>query len=413
MPHQVALTVRGPLRPGNEVEGALDTLQGVLSPGKGDFAALGSVHFARVFLLPGDDTLAVGPTLVYMADVDAPVEAHLRRLAELDDGALATVLACWAGYAEGDLAARVSWLCAHRVPAAATYVHQIGRDLDRVLAEAELRREISDYLDGQGWEDHTDVEVHRAVRGFVASRPDLTWALDAPAGTELLFRLRESTHAVGVLALALLALPVITPLLPAWALAIALREARDVPETEPADPAAVARLLAIEDQAVQNPFTAAGTIKQGMVRAVTMRTVLLGLDWACRHLYGHEDLAGVRSIHFARWVPVDDGRRMIFASSYDGSQESYMDDFIDRLAWGINAVFSNGEGFPATRLLVGGGARDEQAFKNYLRRHQLPSVWYSAYPTLSARNIDDDTRLRDGLRRDLGTRAAQEWLARI
>jgi hypothetical protein len=366
-----------------------------------------------VFLLPGDDTLAVGPTLVYMADVDAPVEAHLRRLAELDDGALATVLECWAGYGPGDTAARVRWLREHRVPAAATYVHQVGRDLERVLAEAELRREISDYLDAHDWDGHTDVEVHRAVREFVAGRPDLAWALDPPAGTEPLFRLREGTHAVGVLALAVLALPVIAPLLPVWALAIALHEARDVPETEPADPAAVARLLAIEDQAVQNPFTAAGSLKRGVVRAVTMRTVLLALDWACRHRYGHEDLAGVRSIHFARWVPVDDGRRVIFASSYDGSQESYMDDFIDRLAWGINAVFSNGEGFPATRLLFRGGAHDEQAFKNYLRRHQIPSVWYSAYPTLSARNIDDDTRLRDGLRRDLDTRGAQDWLARI
>lgn len=214
-------------------------------------------------------------------------------------------------------------------------------------------------------------------------------------------------------ALGLLSVPVTVPLLPGWLGLIRLLEQRDVPETEPADPAAVARLLTLEDRAVQNPFTAAGRVKAGFVRQTTIRAVLVGLDYACRHVYRREHLRGVRSIHFARWVPIDGGKRLIFASSYDGSQESYMDDFIDRLAYGINAVFGNGEGFPATRWLIGGGAHDEQGFKNYLRRHQLPSVWYSAYPTLSARNIDDDSRLRDGLRRDLDTAAAQDWLARV
>ena len=48
---------------------------------------------------------------------------------------------------------------------------------------------------------------------------------------------------------------------------------------------------------------------------------------------------------------LDDNRRLIFASSYDGSLESYMDDFISRLAWGINLVFGNGAGFPKHPLV--------------------------------------------------------------
>jgi hypothetical protein len=35
---------------------------------------------------------------------------------------------------------------------------------------------------------------------------------------------------------------------------------------------------------------------------------------------------------------------MLFASNYDGSLESYMDDFINKVAWGLNLVFSNGVG---------------------------------------------------------------------
>ena len=67
----------------------------------------------------------------------------------------------------------------------------------------------------------------------------------------------------------------------------------------------------------------------------------------------------MKTIHFARWVFIDGKRRMFFASNYDGSLESYMDDFIDKVAWGLNLVFSNGVGYPRTSWLVRGGARNE------------------------------------------------------
>ena len=143
-----------------------------------------------------------------------------------------------------------------------------------------------------------------------------------------------------------------------------------------------------------------------------MRGVLLGLDYANRHVFARDNLAGVRTIHFARWVPIDDGRRLIFASSYDGTLESYMDDFIDRLSWGLNAVFSNGMGYPATRWLVLDGAKDETAFKHYLRNHQIVTpVWYSAYDALPARNIDANSQLRIDLPRTLEEQDADEWMA--
>ena len=143
-----------------------------------------------------------------------------------------------------------------------------------------------------------------------------------------------------------------------------------------------------------------------------MRSVLFGLDFACRHFYNKDNLAGVRTIHFARWTPIDDGRRLVFASNYDNSLDSYMDDFVDRVAWGLNAVFSNGVGWPRTRWLLLGGARDESAFKDYLRTHQIPTpVWFSAYDRLPARNVDANAVRRRQLPRQLGEDAAAEWLS--
>jgi len=150
------------------------------------------------------------------------------------------------------------------------------------------------------------------------------------------------------------------------------------------------------------------------VRHTTMRVALAGLNFANRHFFGTHTLAGVRTLHFARWVPLDDGRRLVFASSYDGSQESYMNDFIDRLWWGLNLVFSNGVGYPSTRWLIFGGARDELAFKRYLRRHQVPTVvWYSAYSTLHAPKIDANATMRRGLGSSTASIPAEEWVASL
>ena len=71
----------------------------------------------------------------------------------------------------------------------------------------------------------------------------------------------------------------------------------------------------------------------------------------------------------------------------------------------------NGFGYPKTRWLVLDGARDELAFKHYLRRHQVPTrVWYSAYPRLTAANVARNEQIRNGLRGDMGREEAEQWL---
>ena len=106
----------------------------------------------------------------------------------------------------------------------------------------------------------------------------------------------------------------------------------------------------------------------------------------------------MQTIHFARWVFLDDKTRVAFTSNYDGSHQSYMDDFINKVAWGLNLSFSHGVGWPRTRWLVARGARIENKFKNYQRRHQLPTqVWYKAYPGLALVDLKRNQRIREGL----------------
>src|SRR5204862_381081 len=84
------------------------------------------------------------------------------------------------------------------------------------------------------------------------------------------------------------------------------------------------------------------TVKPGRFRRGLLIVLLVLVDYVARHLYTRGHLARVQSIHFARWAFIDGKSRVVFVSNYDGSHQSYMDDFINKVGWGLNLVFSNG-----------------------------------------------------------------------
>jgi hypothetical protein len=422
VPHQVALTVRATIGHAryDDLARLLEVMraEGAARNSVLPFADLPGVHFARLFLVPESADLdgdVLPACLFYMADVDAPLHRHLRDLAgPFGPGADALFGHCDGYPPEPSPGTRLVWLLERMVAPSATYVHRIGRTVEQVHDEHHLREAIESYLDPPGTipAQLTAAEAHGRVRSFALGRDDLRWARQGPRRPGLAYRVRDLVHLVTLPFVVLLLLPVLVPAVVVLLLLIRRLERTDVAESGPAPAEHAHALEATEDHAAQNPFTAIGLVKAGRVRRLTMRGVLIGLDYANRHVYNRDNLAGVRTIHFARWVAVDDGRRLIFASSYDGTLESYMDDFIDRLSWGLNAVFSNGMGYPATRWLILGGAKDETAFKNYLRNHQIVTpVWYSAYDAIPARNVDANSQLREALPSALDERAADDWMA--
>ena len=91
-----------------------------------------------------------------------------------------------------------------------------------------------------------------------------------------------------------------------------------------------------------------------------------------------------------------------------------MDDFIDKIAWGLNITFSNGVDYPKTNWLVLDGARNEQVFKRFNLMHQLTSpFWYAGYQGLTALNIENNERIRAGLYGPLDDAATRAWLRRF
>jgi hypothetical protein len=168
----------------------------------------------------------------------------------------------------------------------------------------------------------------------------------------------------------------------------------------------------------QNHFINLSVVKPGALRRWTLRLVL----WAVHYLgilyFNNGKLGGIPSIHFARWVMLDEKEfgkpLLLFLTNYDGSWDSYLGDFVDGASPGASGIWSNTGGFPLTwGLIIAGGSRYEKQFKAYARKgQQRTSAWFSAYPNLSVPQKLSNAELRRALDKDNLDPSAQDALLR-
>jgi hypothetical protein len=138
-----------------------------------------------------------------------------------------------------------------------------------------------------------------------------------------------------------------------------------------------------EDVVAQNQLTLVTVVKPGHVHRV--RAVMAAIDSYAKRLAPPGSLIGISTIHFVKWLVIDNGRRLMMVSDYDGSWENYIDEFAEMILSGLDAIWDTSYGYPPD------GARDLPAFKRFLRSHQVPSeVFFSAYPDQTVLNIVND-----------------------
>ena len=141
-----------------------------------------------------------------------------------------------------------------------------------------------------------------------------------------------------------------------------------------------------EDVVTQNQLTLITQVREG--QADRVGAVLSAIDSHAKRLAPDGSLIGISTIHFVRWLLIDDGRRLMMLSDYDGSWENYIDEFAELILSGLDAIWETSHGYPPD------GARDLPAFKRFLRSHQVPSdVYFSAYPEETVLNIGNDREL--------------------
>jgi len=427
MTPQSAFMVAAPIRPAREAElsAMLDSMN--RSPGQVDpdnalvpFARYDRLHVARLVILRDEtlgDLAVYGVSfpnapvwLVFLGDCDGAADDMLRQFAATAEPGLRRIFAHCDDPPGADL---LDWMRGHSVQPAAQYVNWAGRTVQQIREEAALHDFLRNCLISDTALASQPVGIVRTQLVERARRDGPV--LSPPAATPPAWQAERLRWLAVTLLAALLLFPILLLFSPLLLWQLRVRERTDPVITPRPTPAHLAATSRLEDYDVSNGFSAFGSVKPGLFRLGTLVLAFRALEFSTRFIYTRGRLARVGTIHFARWVFMDNHRRLLFASNYDGSLDSYMDDFINKVAFGLNLVFSNGVGWPRTSFLLCGGANQEQEFKNYLHRHEVPTqVWYKAYPGLTASNLATNTQIREGLQRERMSEAeAQRWLALI
>jgi hypothetical protein len=410
-----ALTIVLPIVSGREVslEALLNEIgTHINSNSHIDFSRLATTHFCRWVVMP---PMAAGKPcqLAFESNYDGTVEAHLTEFLKVAPVAMHAIYGSCAGYpvqrvpSASERGAIVAFLLKYALPYGAFYVAVPGASVQQIRMEAEIRQRLQMHMDRLSKSltgDSDMLAICRDVLRELRSVPEHAAAIDAADDGASIQPLRLALG--GILALAA------SPILLAGLLAIRLKESSDEEIAQLTIPDHALGLMAREDLQVQNQLTHVVPLRTGRLRSATLQVVLKAIDFLARTLFQSGSLGGITSIHFARWVLIDEGKRLLFFSNYDGSWESYLGDFIDKASAGLTAVWSNTQGFPKTFLLLFKGATDEERFKAWTRRYQVPTqLWYSAYPQLTVKNILRNRKICLQLQRGFRTReAAERWL---
>jgi hypothetical protein len=396
------LTVLAPIRPGE-----VDALRGVLRPIGDDingtrmpaggrphiaFAKSRTIHFARFAILADPDRGPNRARLLYASVFDGSLDAHLAELADLSTG-FDAVWGKLEGYAGRDSFA--AFLKAHAHQPAAYYIafrdHTVVSIREAIAARGQA--DAWPAASSPGLLERASAAFARAVRAApvivdaVAAFARFgfkdvtrgTLRIVASLGRYPLFRLanRLTGNALPPRRSPFSSVPIDTCAAPAT-----LADGDEIPSISFELPAGFR-----EDAVSQNQLTLVTVIGDGGANRV--RAVMAAIDSFAKRLAPPGSLIGISTIHFVRWLVIDDGRRLMMVSDYDGSWESYIDEFAEMILSGLDAIWETARAYPPD------GARDLPAFKWFLRSHQVPAeVFFSAYPSETVLNIVNSTRVR-------------------
>jgi hypothetical protein len=85
----------------------------------------------------------------------------------------------------------------------------------------------------------------------------------------------------------------------------------------------------------------------------------------------------VGTLHDMRFVFLDNDTRLLFATTYDGDWDTYIDDFSTKIPDALDVLFSNMVGYPKKGM-------HDPAIKDWIAGNQITAdAWYVASPNLT------------------------------
>ena len=265
------------------------------------------------------------------------------------------------------------------------------------------------------------VSAVKAYFNFMASIDGrvIVWPLTAlfavfawqfwPAATGLIAWKLLATAIKALLSTALAA----TVLLGIFLIMLRRAENNDVPDISQAPLAKLRQIVAQENPPgfAQNHILAMATMKPGWFRLYTHAVALWGIRILITYGFRPGFVINMGTIHYARWWRIPGTKKVAFYSNFDGSWESYLEDFITRARQGQTAAWSNWLGFPKTRFMVMDGAQDGDAFKRWVRiQQQIVPFWYSRFPELTSDQIRNNALIHQGAGLARSQTECEEWV---
>lgn len=381
------------------------------------FGKIASLHFACLVVIK--DNPKYPPYLVLESNHDGSNEEHLRELIRVVGKGLDAVYGFCEGYPAGgssDAEKAFQYFLSRTSTSPAFYIGYPGQSVVSIHNAIAVREEIETFLDGENvrgaLKDKSAVEIYALVSQFMALNPRVK-AQPSPVTLE-----QQNVRAwINLILIILVGLPIVILLLPLlliYVIALRIHEQKDLQLPLPAFPPIDPRLFEAEDIYTQNHLTTMVEVKPGKFRLRTLQFVLWLINLLAKAYFTTGSLGGIPTIHFARWILMDDNRRLLFFSNYDGSWASYLGDFVDKANYGLTAVWSNTATFPPATFLFWGGAQHIEAFKQWSRNHNCyAAVWYSAYPEETLVNLLNDVQIRDNLGKTLSEEKARQFLQRL
>jgi hypothetical protein len=117
-----------------------------------------------------------------------------------------------------------------------------------------------------------------------------------------------------------------------------------------------------------------------------------------------ESIARISTIHFARWVIIDNDTRLLFTSNFDGPFEDYIRDFVRVTPDGLDNIWGNCIGYP--------GSIPIEPFFDYINQHSFANnTFYAAYPHLTVPDVLNCEKWREAGRKIVGP--MQEFLTEV
>jgi hypothetical protein len=384
------------------------------------FKSFPGIHFARLVIL-NESIDTAGKTipdqLVFSTNYDLPAN-HIDDLVKTAGRGLWQVFSYCNNFPTGayDAALLKIWLQQNSRGSNVFYVGVGYRSVQQIHDESRLRGEIEKFVDANKTE--LQGKDAAAIRGniisHISSREDLKNMLQPSGQASARWLIKHYGRFVLTVLISLVLIVILFPVIFIWIGIIFASELKDKPAATPVTKDHMRELTNRETGMVQAQFSALGNLKPGWIRLQTMVFLLKLTNFMAPYIFAKGRLSGIPTVHFARWLIINEGRQMLFLSNYDGNTESYLTDFINIAAKQLTLLFSHTVGYPKTYLMVFGGAKDASKFLDWAHHNQkITNVWYSANPNVNVKNIFNNSKIRDGLHGNMSEQKTKEWLSLI